>query len=246
MKRLSVLVVSVISSYILFTGCYQYIIGSAKTVTVTSDIDDFVKVDLDNMCQATITQGDEFSISITVNENIEPYLNVEKSFSERKSLMIYLDRGYVYENLVLEAEITMPSLTELDMKDAAAADIDGFAAGDDFTALLVDKSVLTGNLIADEANIQALAESKVTLEGRCRYLVLQSFDNSEINLEDFPASGFCNFQLNGQTEATVTACKGIIGQISGESKLYHYGSPLKIVMNDSSRIVYEGTSAYCN
>ncbi len=252
MRRLSIFVFSAICALILFTNCFQHVVGSSQVISINKDITGFDKLDLDYGCQATVTYSTEFSVVIRVNENVEPYLRVHKKLYDNSTLQIYIDPTNSYQNVILEADITMPLLVGIELEEGSRADIDGFVSDSDFEAIIAGGSDLIGNITADKGRIEVSTNSTVTLEGQCAGLQLQASGNSSVDLIDFPAIEYYDLlfgarvQLSSNSNVTITTCRGVSCQLSGNSALNFYGSPIIVIQNSNSVILYKGPSDYCD
>jgi hypothetical protein len=157
MKTLIVIVLAVL--VVLTAACSQIISGSGEIVSQEMDITGFDKLDISQGFNAQINQGAEFSVVIRVDENIVEYLQVEKVGD---TLKIGLEENRGYSVSTLQAEITMPTLTGLEVSGGTDATVSG--TGDDIS---VDAS---GGSDADlasfevvNANVDASGGSDVTI-----------------------------------------------------------------------------------
>ena len=132
----------------LTTACSQVTTGSGDIVTQEMDLTGFDKLDISQGFNVEVSQGDEFSVLVRVNENLVEYLQVEVVGD---SLKIGLEGNRIYANATLQAEITMPTLTELEVSGGSDAMVSG--TGDDIT---VDAS---GGSDADLAEFQVVNAS---------------------------------------------------------------------------------------
>lgn len=141
------------------SACSGVTTGSGEVVTQEMDLTGFDKLDIRQGFNVEVSQGDEFSVLVRVNENLVEYLQVEVLGD---TLKIGLEQNRVYANTTLQAEVTMPTLTGLDVSGGTDVTVSG--TGED---IAVDAS---GGSDADlasfqvvDANIDASGGSDVTV-----------------------------------------------------------------------------------
>ena len=120
----------------------QSITGSGNVITQEEAISDFDKVDISSAFDVTINQGEAYKVVIRVDDNIVEHLRVEKAGS---TLKIGLKPNVSkVSNATLEAEISMPELTGIDLSGASDANITGFKLSESLTVDLSGSSSLKG------------------------------------------------------------------------------------------------------
>jgi hypothetical protein len=102
--------------------------GSGNVVTHEESITGFDEVDISQGFTVDISQGDTFSVVVRVDDNLIQYLQVVK---EDSTLKIGLDLDRIYVNATLQAEVTMPELSRVTLKEGSHATVSG--SGGDFT-----------------------------------------------------------------------------------------------------------------
>ena len=86
------------------------ITGSGDIETVKKSFTDFDGIELSHACKATIAQADTYHIEIRIDDNIVEYLDVRK---DGDTFSISLEQGRSYQNIIFEADITLPDLKVL-------------------------------------------------------------------------------------------------------------------------------------
>jgi hypothetical protein len=158
MKNIPILVLLFLG--VISVGCARLTdTGSGNVVTQEMAITDFDKVDISQGFQVDISQGDEFSVVIRIDDNFEEYLQVVK---EGSTLKIGLEQNRIYSDATLQAEITMPELVGLDLSGGSRASVSG--SGED---IAIDASGGSGADLASftvvNANVDASGGSQVTV-----------------------------------------------------------------------------------
>jgi hypothetical protein len=144
----------------MLVGCAQLTdTGSGNVVTQEEAITGFDMLDINEGFNVDISQGDEFSVVIRVDDNFEEYLQVGK---EGSTLKIGLEQNRIYRDATLQAEITMPELVGLDLSGGSRASVSG--SGED---IAIDASGGSGADLASfnvmNANVVASGGSQVTV-----------------------------------------------------------------------------------
>lgn len=207
---------------IAFFGCdLNKIIGSGVIVTVEKDFTDFSRLDISYAFECDITRSDSYSTVLRVDDNIVEYLNVIK---EGDTLKIYLDPNYTYEDVTLEADITMPDLEAVDLSGASEAVVTGFDFEHIFEVELSGASSVTGSMNLGMVKFDLSGASEITLEGYGGDLDIDASGASILNLADL-ISDNANVTLSGASEATINITGTLNYYLSGASMLYYYGNP---------------------
>ena len=233
MSRSSVLVTATpaILAALLLAGCCislpqtvsQTIVGSGKTVTVEKDLSGFSKVAASSAFRVDISQSDGYGVAITVDEKVVPYLDV---VVQGDTLRIALQSGLSLTGATgpLEAKVTMPKLTGLDLSGASRAIIGGFKSGERLDAELSGASRLDGEIEAGDVRFQLSGASRETLSGKGQKMALEASGASQANLEQF-AVAEATVGLSGASQATVNVAGTLDADLSGASTLRYTGNP---------------------
>ena len=178
--------------------------GSGNVVTKEFDLSGFDKVDVGSAFDVEIRQGGAFSVVVRVDDNIEQYLDVVKQGSTLRIGLRPLSPATLTA-VTLEAEVTMPQLTGLELSGASNASVTGFESTE---ALRLDVS----------------GASHATLSGSGGDLILDVSGASSADLVDFPV-GDANVEASGASNATVNVSGELNVEASGASHVKYLGSP---------------------
>jgi hypothetical protein len=209
---------------ILLISCTQVsITGSGNVVTQDESITNFDQVDVSNSFKVDITQGENFSVAIRVDDNLVEHLNIVKQGS---TLKIGLDpnRVYTIRNVTMEAEVTMPELLGLGLSGSSEANISGFESSNSLAVDLSGSSVLRGDIQAGDAGFDVSGNSSVTLSGSAGDVTIDASGSSEVDLADFPASD-ANVNASGASTVTVNLSGELDADASGSSDIFYLGNP---------------------
>ena len=205
------------------------ITGSGNVVTREETITGFDIVDVSRGFEVDITRGEAFSVVIRVDDNLVQYLRVVR---QGRTLNIGLkrDRTYSLRNATLQAEVTMPELTGLDLSGGSHVTISGFKSTKALTVDLSGGSQLRGDIEAGDATFDLSGGSHLNLSGSGRDVTIDASGGSDVNLADFPVAD-AGVDAAGGSEATVNPSGRLDAEASVGSRVYYLGSPTLGVIN---------------
>lgn len=235
-KLLPVLAVIVVAG--LLTAC-TVVKGSGVLKTEERDFSDFTRVEVGSAFEVEIVQSDEFSISITADDNLFDYIQVSKRGT---TLKIDVKPAVIFRSTTYRAEITMPELLGLELSGATQGTITGFETiedievsgassleleeilAGDMTFDISGASRINGEVDADDIEFDVSGASTVRLQGTAGDIELDLSGASNAELEDFPVSD-ADVNLSGASRATVNVNGRLDIDLSGASKLTYTGNP---------------------
>jgi len=245
---------------VLAAGCSSSksdeVVGSSGTTTKEYDYSGFTAVHVDNDFSATVTRGEAFKVSVTVNENLAEYLKVAV---EGDTLSIGLDQTVQYRLANLRADITLPSLSGMEVdggSDAYVADfvsqgpLDLKVSGAGQVSLggvrygaatftVSGASLLDGTLQAKEVIADVSGAAKVSLNGTAPWGKLSASGASKLLMNNF-ALRKAEVKLSGASQASVRVNGTLAADLSGASRLDYYGTAKlgTVSVNDASQITH--------
>jgi len=184
--------------------------------TKTYSIKDFTGVSVGSGMQVTVTQSNNYSISITGDEKDFEDLMVEK---RNGTLEIYYDRsgwGWFghHRRGDVEVKITMPELTAIDLSGGAEGNISMNVDGKSFSAETSGGS---------ELSVETSGGSRIELSGKGKNLSADGSGGSKIKLKNFAVINV-NADLSGGSTVWVNMDGTLNSDQSGGSRLYYYGN----------------------
>jgi RNA polymerase sigma factor (sigma-70 family) len=203
-------------------GANEIIRGSGKEATKDFKLSGFTTVDVGDVFQVEITQGDSFRTTITTDDNVLPFVNAAK---EGNTLKIRLDgQNRSFQNVTLKASVAMPSLEGVTLRGASHVTLGGFKSGTDFKVRVSDASTLKGEIQAGDADLEATDASDVSLKGSAKKARLLAKDASHLKLAEFPLDS-AEVTLKDASQATIQVKKQLDYDLSGASNLRYRGDP---------------------
>jgi hypothetical protein len=213
---------------VLLAGCELEgpaisITGSGDLVTQEEDLSGFDKVDVSHAFQVDVRAGDDLRVIVRVDDNVVEHLEVAK---EGRTLRIGLkrDQRYNIESATLEAEVTLPELTALELSGASHVTVTGFRTTKKLGLDLSGASSVRGDLQAGDARFDLSGASQVQLTGSAGDVTIDASGASVVRLEDFAVRD-ADVDASGASKVTVNASGRLDAEASGASHVIYLGSP---------------------
>ena len=216
---------TILPAFIILLTIFLTSVSSAGEKTKTYDYKNFNGVSVGSGMHVTVTQSDNYSISITADEKDFEDLQVEKDGND---LEIYYDRsgwdwfGHHRKGRV-EITITMPELTSIDLSGGAEGKISMNVPGSSFSAETSGGAELRGSLTCGNINVSTSGGSRVELSGSGKNLNADGSGGSKIKLKDFTIKNV-NADLSGGCTVWVNMNGTLNSDQSGGSRIIYYGS----------------------
>jgi hypothetical protein len=175
---------------------------SGELVARTFSLKDFDKIEA-SMFDVDIQQGDSFAVAISVERNALAYVRVSV---ENKWLKIGLDPSHSYNmaDIVLQAQVTMPNLTDIDLSLSSESTVSGFENVADVSISLDLASTLTGNWVTGDCDISLALGSRLALTGAGKDMTLTASGSSKAELAEFQVENV-TAHAEGNSMVTVNA-----------------------------------------
>jgi hypothetical protein len=160
-----------------------------------------------------LRQAGSFGVVIRIDDNLVKYLEVAKKGS---ALHVGLNRNRpaTVKNATLQADITMPELTELDMSGGSHLAASGFES--------------TGSL-----RFELSGGSGVSFSGSAGDVSIDVSGGSQADLSELEAAN-ADVEASGGSQVTVNVNGRLDADASGGSKVYYLGSPTLGRIDESS------------
>ena len=194
------------------------IVGSGKPAVKTWDVSRFNRIRVRSVFHAKITKGKTFKVATTADDNVLPFVRVEK---EGDVLTIEIEKGHGFQlKKSPEAEIVLPVLAGVELSGASVGRLEGFDSEKDVAIDLSGASKLEGALAAAKVKVKVGGASHLSLTGKADSAELSSEGASHLKLAEFPLKqGKLDLSGAGTAEIVVRSAEPFVGEISGASKL---------------------------
>ncbi|MGE5601621.1 MAG: head GIN domain-containing protein [Nitrososphaerales archaeon] len=219
----------------MLAGCAfnpaSVVTGSGRTTTQTYDFTGFTKVDIGSAFQTEITEGESYSVSVTIDDNLVEYLDVRVDGDTLHiGLKPILSLGF--RNTTLEAKITMPDLAGLNLSGATRTHITGFSNTKSVSTEVSGASQLRGDITTGQMQLRASGASTVELTGATGPLDVEASGASTVRFDNFKSTD-TQVRASGASNVTVNASGRLTGNASGASSISYVGSPASVQVDTS-------------
>jgi hypothetical protein len=222
-------------------GDLGHVNGSGTPATKTYDYTGFAGLSVNSAFDVTVTRGDAFAVSVTVDDNLVKHLRVEL---DGDTLRIGLEPHWSFSDTTLKAEVTMPTLTAVEADGSSSVQASGFASGDALDLRVSGASSVTlkgaragdvsvdvsgagrisGDLEAQEIGGEASGAGDLALTGTATALKLEASGAGKLELRGLTAQD-ADLSLSGGADAAVRVTGTLNVDASGGASLDYYGSP---------------------
>lgn len=215
----------------------ESVIGSGDLVTRQFSIEDFDHLQISSAFKAKVTQGDAYVVEVTVDDNLEQYLDVGK---QGDTLKVGLKPGLrlTLNRTTMQATITMPKLRGVEGSGASQVSLEGFESSDSLDVQASGASTIRGTIQAGDSTFDVTGASTVRLDGQGGDATVEVSGASTADLADF-AMQDVTVTASGASTAIVDVSGRLDAEASGASRVEYIGEPTlgRIEESGASRIV---------
>jgi hypothetical protein len=207
----------------IISGVGRSVTGSGNLITLEPANQGFSRLEFTHAFQADVTQGESFSVVITIDDNLEQYLEVSQ---DGDTLKVGLEPGLMLSlrNTTMQARITMPELTGVNGSGATRISIAGFESDQDLSIDVSGASTLRGQIVAGDLRADVSGASRLELTGQGQDGRINVSGASQANLADFPMQNV-DVEASGASRAEVNASGRLDAEASGASNVHYSGAP---------------------
>ena len=204
---------------LVVSGCTA-VRGSGDVITIDVPIDEFSRLVVSHSFEVNVTVGDEPSLTLRVDDNLEASLNVGVTDD---TLRIGLEPRTTVSNATLEADVTVTSLDAIEGSGAVEVHL-GTMSGSTLELHLSGASEADGVVDFGSMSGEISGASNVSLSGRIGTLDIEASGASDLSLLDL-AVEVLTVRLSGASSAEVGVSDSIEASLSGASSLRYRGDP---------------------
>ena len=208
--------------FLLACGPLGMVRGSGHSGTREFDIAGFTGVDAGFGFDVTITQGEQYRVSVTADDNLLSRLEVELH-GDTLGLGAELPLPLRWTRAP-RAEIVMPSLEGLELSGGAKATVAGFSSDADLRLDFSGGSRADGDVSAGDVTAEMSGGSRATLRGQGLVLRAGLSGGSRIDFSDFPVQQ-ASIDASGGSQANVNVIELLEYDLSGGSRVNYRGQP---------------------
>ena len=178
------------------SGDTIFIESKGNLVVEEYDFVGFEEIEIGSLMEVEISQGVNFNVTTSVEEDAVPYLQVSL---EGKRLMIGLDPSQVYktDGATLQATVTLPDLTNVIVVGVSHVTLDDIQYLNPMNIEVEGVSSLDGQISGCDLNIQVSSTSNLQLAGSANQVTVSVEGVSKVDLSSLEYQS-----LEYQTEET--------------------------------------------
>lgn len=229
-------VAAVVAGTMATSGCllgFASVEGSGEIVTLHPDLSGFTEVAASHGARAHITAGDQYSVVVRVDDNLQDHVRIEV---EDGRLRIGMTSMLNIRNRHFEVDVTMPDLTAVSASGGARATLAGFDVDHAMDARVSGGARLEGTLAANRLSMTTSGGARADLTGAAESVTLRGSGGSRADLSTFDA-GSVDVSLSGGSRADVYATRSLTGGVSGGARLtYDGGAPVNVGRSGGGRV----------
>ncbi len=185
------------------------------------DLAGFNGVEASSAMKVTIHKADRFKVSVSVQENLLPYVEVEK---RGDVLYLGMKSGHSYSNMQVEANVYMPELAFVGLSGACQGHLDGEWLAQDFKMELSGACSLDGAIAMEDGVMDVSGASSVSLTGKARSLTVEASGACKLRMARFSADRL-TISLSGASSGEMQVEKVLDAEASGASSFEYSGNP---------------------
>jgi hypothetical protein len=204
--------------------------GSGNLITRTYDESGFTGVTTGYGAIVDITAGDSYAVTVEMDDNLEPYLQVSNTDGMLSILLDSTQKDYF--NPTLNVAITMPELKSINLSGGSLGTITGFGSEQPFDVELSGGSQLRGDIESGNADVAVSGGSKIDLTGMAGNLNLNASGGSFAFLSGFAVQDV-TLDVSGGGEVEIYPSGTIRGQASGGTRVHYNGNPTSVEVDTS-------------
>jgi hypothetical protein len=182
------------------------------TATVTFDLEDFTEISVVSVFNATITQGTDFLVEVTIDEDIVNKLDVTQTGSRLSLNLLFGNNNAA----TLDAVVTLPVLNRVDVDGVAMVSLNDFNQ--------VQMNVNVGGMSQLRGDSLMISDLTARVSGV-----------SQLDFGDIRPLGNANIDVSGVSKATLNMDIGstltgsvTTGKRTGTSSLSYYGTDVTV------------------
>ena len=197
--------------------------GSGNILTIEEAFSDFDALDISHTFKVEVVQGDTYRVVLHIDDNFVDDLEIVQQGAVLRIGLTPEFRG-VTTNATLEAEITMPELSGIEVSGASQAEILGFTSNASFAGEVSGASVLRGEIETGDTHLDVSGAGSAELSGHGDGLTVDASGGSSVDLADFAVTDAL-IDASGASSVTVYVSGTLSASASGASSVKYLGDP---------------------
>ena len=208
--------------------------GNGEAVTENRWTTTFNEVKVSGSYEVLIVQGDDYSVEITAESNLQPYIITDIDGGKLKVRTQGIHN--LHNTLPMMVYITTPHLDGLQLNGAGSIQTDTYAANR-FKISISGSGQIETSIDADKLDAEVSGSGKIYVSGHCERSNLVISGSGKIKSYDLEQR-ICNATISGSGDMYVNAAEQIDVKISGSGDLLFINYPkISSSISGSGRII---------
>ncbi|MDG5813555.1 DUF2807 domain-containing protein [Chitinispirillales bacterium ANBcel5] len=227
-----------ISPVIFILSCAMpTIYGSGNSKEISYAIAEFNSLYVSDGCKVTLVQSDTHFVTVTIDENIERFVQVETINGELK---LSLRAGWEYNRVQFSAHIGVPDLEYIKATEFAQIHLQAPPFSERPLSIdLSSYSQMSGSISARDITVHLSGRSKLELRGKAHTLTVTGRNSSKASLFNLNTHN-SSIILRDNSVAEIVSSGVISGFLSDQSTLYYRGHVDSLERQGASRLIEAG------
>jgi hypothetical protein len=206
-------------------GHEETVNGSGNVVTQTFDLADFDNLHIGYGFRAEVSQGDIFSVAVSIDDNLLQFVNVEK-FGNTLSVGFEFSGGgsRTINTTTQKVEITMPHIDLIELGSGGRMTLNPFVEQTGVELNVSAGASLQGDLEAASLRANVNAGSSLRLSGSAKTLDLRGSAGSGAQLMEFAVEE-ADIWLSAGSHAEIDVSHHLDAAVHVGSHLTYRGNP---------------------
>jgi hypothetical protein len=179
--------------------------GNGKTITKARQLAAFEQVKINGFYKVDITQGDQQSVTVTTDSNIEPFVMTQV---QGKVLTIYNKSGTKFK-------VQKPVLIQIIVKRMNHITASGA------------NQITASNLNGDDLSVNIAGSNDLVLSGVMSHLAVEASGVCHLSAGDLNTLDV-DIHTKGSCQVTVHAKRKLVSNITGNGDISYKGNPMDI------------------
>ena len=214
-------------SIALLTGCRfafdKTVEGSTDIKTEQRNVSGFTSIEVGGPFQVTITQGSDFKVSVTADDNLMEY--IETRLNGQTLEIIEKDNFSLRGTKGIQVAVQMPEVKDLSLAGSGLiAATSTLKSNSKIGISLAGSGKIQAELDAPEIDFDLGGSGSATLSGQTRKMGITIGGSGDCVAEALKSEN-CNVSIGGSGTAKVYASQTLDVSIGGSGDVYYAGQP---------------------
>lgn len=205
------------------------VVGTGPLITDNRRLTAIEEVSLDAAVDLVIVQGEEQTVNVTAQSEVQPILLTEVDGGK---LTIDID-GNVDMDGGTNVELVIPTLEQLTLNSSGNVSVRGFGGDKLELSSSGSGNLAASNLDYDDIELSTSGSGDVDLGGRADNLAIQLTASGDVEAFDLSADD-ASVTSKGSGDVRLTVSNELDAEVKGSGSIYYRGNPELKIKDDGS------------